>query len=124
MGYDNGCIYMIFSKNTKRGYIGSTIQGMNVRKHKHETDYRGYTGVNPKFRNYRSSFDIIEDGDYDIHLIENYPCNCKKELEERETAWIESFRNVMDLTNKSRPRKNVGLHILECPENIQDLIFT
>ena len=46
--------------------------------------------------NYVSSFDILQNEDYDIVLIESYPCNSKDELHARERYWT----NNIDCINK------------------------
>jgi hypothetical protein len=41
-----------------------------------------------KRRSRYASFDILENEDYEIILLENYPCNSKEELLAREKYWI------------------------------------
>ena len=106
MGYENGCIYLIYSRNSKRGYVGSTIQGIKKRLGKHEVDYRGYWGLLNQPRGYRSSFDIFEDGEYDIYLLENYPCECKSDLEKREQEWLYKVKTDIETVNIRNPSKN------------------
>ena len=107
MGYEKGCIYLIYSRNSKRGYVGSTIQGLKKRLGKHEVDYRGYWGLLNQPRGYRSSFDIFEDGEYDIYLLENYPCDCRSTLEQRETEWMYKLRENIEITNRKKASINV-----------------
>ncbi len=86
--YNKSQIYIIRSKNSDNFYIGSTIQGVDLRLYKHYVDYKGYTGITPAYRNYRSSFKIIEDGDTFIECLETYNCENKKELLRREKQYI------------------------------------
>ncbi len=101
--YEKSQIYLIKAPNIQKGYVGSTIQGIKIRLSKHETDYRGYLGINPKSRNYRGSFEILCEENYDIHLLEKYPCANKKELEHREAMWIMKLSATLEMTNKNMP---------------------
>jgi len=74
--YDNGKIYKIVDFTNGNIYIGSTVQTLTERLAQHKRDKRC------------SSCDIIKNGDYDIILIENYPCQSKEELEARERYYI------------------------------------
>ncbi len=105
--YKNGKIYILKSPHTNNFYIGSSIVDLEQRKRRHEADYRGFKGITPQFRNYRSSFKVIEDGDHFIELIENYPCCNKKELEMRETEYFLFYKNKFknDCVNMNIPRK-------------------
>ena len=51
---------------------------------------------------YLRSYDILQNDDYQIVLIENYPCNSKNELERRERYWIENT----DCVNKNIPTRS------------------
>jgi hypothetical protein len=97
--YQNGKIYKIVSFQTDKVYIGSTCQGLAVRKAGHVRNYKSY--LNGKGHN-RSSFEIVRHDDADIILIENYPCNSKNELCARERYYIENTKNC---TNKYIPNR-------------------
>ena len=103
--YSNSVIYYIRCNTSSKIYVGSTIQSLKVRISKHETDFKGYYGFNKKPRAYRSSFDCMENDDYEIIKIEDYPCNNVKELEEREALHILKARHEGRIcTNKQIPR--------------------
>jgi len=85
--YQKGKIYKIVDNTSDMIYIGSTIQSLSNRKAKHKNKYQTY--LNGKCWK-TTSFDIIANGNYDIILIENYPCNSKDELHARERYWIEN----------------------------------
>ena len=87
--YNKGKIYKIVDNTNGNIYIGSTIQTLSERLGGHKTNLNC------------SSRDIIANGGYDIILIENYPCNSKKELETRERYFIEN--NIC--INKLIPRR-------------------
>ena len=81
MKYDNGKIYKLSDNTNGNIYIGSTTQPLYKRKSQHKTDAKR---INCKSKS------IIENGDYDIILIENYPCKSKEELLTRERYYIDN----------------------------------
>ena len=83
--YQNGKIYLIYSKKYPIMYYGSTCKTIQERLNKHEDDYKRF--LNGK-KECITSYNIIELGNYDILLVEEYPCNSKKELEAREAHYI------------------------------------
>ena len=99
--YINGYIYVIKCNVTKQLYIGSSCIPKELRLMKHLTDFKSHVGINKKFRPYRSSFEVLYSGDYEMIEIEKYPCNSKQELEIRETLWIEKYRDK--IVNKRLP---------------------
>ena len=103
--YENGKIYLILSKESNMGYIGSTIQTLENRLRKHNTDMNGYLGLLPKKRNYRSSFEVLIYEDYQIILLENFDCCNRRELEKREAMWILKLSNKIKVVNILMPSK-------------------
>lgn len=83
--YLNGKIYKLVDNTNGNIYIGSTIKTLNRRLIKHKSEYKGYLNEKSKFI---TSYDIIKNGDYKMELIENYPCENKKQLEDREGFYI------------------------------------
>tara|TARA_R110001599_G_scaffold342754_1_gene564839 strand:- start:101 stop:766 length:666 start_codon:yes stop_codon:yes gene_type:complete len=75
--YENGKIYKLFCNESNLVYYGSTITNLNHRLSQHKTNKKGTSisriMINPQ-----------------IELIENFPCNSKKELEQRERYFIEN----------------------------------
>lgn len=90
--YNNGKIYKLVSQNTDMIYIGSTVQLLIERKKRHISDIKRGTGI--------SSANMFIWGDCEIDLIENYPCNSKKELVEREQYYIDLYSDYC--VNKNR----------------------
>ena len=92
--YQQGKIYKIECNVTGKVYIGSTCEPTLARRlTKHITDYKRYLkGTN----HYITSFDVLQNGNYDIVLIESYPCNSKDELHARERY----HTNNIDCVNK------------------------
>ena len=76
--YKQGKIYMIWSPNTDKVYIGSTVQPLHKRFHEHK---RRLTGQ----KSYRTAHEVLlACSDARIELIEDYPCATKAELNRRE----------------------------------------
>lgn len=84
--YSFGKIYKLVCKKTGMTYIGSTAEKrLKIRLSKHEEKYRSF--LKNKYH-FVTSFKIIENKDYELVLIENYPCNNKDELTLREKYYI------------------------------------
>ncbi len=86
VNYQNAKIYKLVSNSTDKVYIGSTCQSLTKRKAKHKDDYKRY--LQGKCR-YITSFQLVELGDIDIVLLENYSCNSQEELHKKERFYIE-----------------------------------
>lgn len=80
--YAAGKIYRLWSANCEEVYIGSTTQTLHGR-------YRGHKCDAKKNKN-NSSKIVIASGGAVIELVENFPCESKKELERREGEIIRS----------------------------------
>jgi hypothetical protein len=87
MDYANGQVYAIRSHLTDQIYIGSTAQPLHKRLYQHKMNSNTCTSV-----------EIIKHGDAYIELIENFPCQSKKELNRREGQHI---RNTENCVNKN-----------------------
>jgi hypothetical protein len=83
--YQDGKIYLIYSKKYPLIYYGSTTRTLEDRLKEHERDCELFLNEKGK---YTSSFEIIKLGNYDILLIEDFPCNSKKDLLRREGEYI------------------------------------
>jgi len=76
--YQRGKIYTIICRKTGRKYVGSTCEPtLAKRLAKHVVDFKCWSKNKTC---YKTSFDIIKDGDYFIVLLESYPCNSRDEL--------------------------------------------
>jgi DNA-binding protein H-NS len=95
--YHYSKIYKLVSKKTNDIYVGSTcIKYLSSRIGQHKNHYKLWkngTGT------YLSSFIIIEYDDCTIELIEQYKCNSKKELREREQYYIDTIPNCINKRN-------------------------
>jgi len=89
MTYQSAKIYKLVSSSTDKIYIGSTINtlGKRLYQHKHKSN---------------TSSSRLLGQNIDIVLIENYPCNCRNELELRERYWIQNTKNAI---NKRLPTR-------------------
>ena len=97
MNYSQGKIYKIVDNTNDNIYIGSTCQKqLRKRLSQHVADYKKYI-KNKKIN--CSSTEIIKNGNYDIILIEEYPCMNKMQLHKRERYHIENNKCI----NKSIP---------------------
>jgi len=82
INYEKGKIYKLIDNTNGNIYIGSTIQTLSKRKAGHKESFNRGKGT-------CVSKSIIENGNYDIILIEKYPCKSKEELFSRERYYIE-----------------------------------
>jgi predicted GIY-YIG superfamily endonuclease len=83
--YQQSKIYMIRSESANLTYYGSTTSPLSHRMGQHrETKKRHENG---KYH-YVTSFKVMEHNDYQITLVEKYPCNDKEELNARERWYI------------------------------------
>lgn len=90
--YENSKIYKIVSNGDSKCYIGSTtLKTLAKRLAVHKCQFKKGIKI--------TSGRIIATGDYNIVLIEKYPCNSKDELHARERYWIDHIECV----NKGKP---------------------
>jgi hypothetical protein len=108
--YSKSKIYKLTSSNSNEIYIGSTILNLANRKAHHVNDYKRYLLGKVK---YITSFKIIEyGGDIDICLLEEYPCNNKEQLHQRERFYIENNNCV----NKNIPTRTTREYMIKYRE--------
>ena len=88
--YKNGKIYKITDNTNGNIYYGSTQKTLNRRLSDHKYDYKR----REKEGNVRTSSSIICNNDFTMELVEDYPCNSRKELEERESYYINNFECI------------------------------
>lgn len=100
VNYQQGKIYKIECNITGLIYIGSTCKTtLAQRMSQHRSKYKEY--LNGK-SNYYSSFTVMENNDYDIILIEDYPCNSKDQLFARERYYTNKIECVNIRKNQGR----------------------
>ena len=95
--YSKSKIYRIICNKTGLVYIGSTTTKLSQRLTEHKAQYIRFK--NDKIKRKASAIEIIENDDYSIFLIEDYPCERKEQLLKREREIIENINCI----NKKRP---------------------
>ncbi len=98
--YSLGKIYKIVCHKTGLVYIGSSCEPTLARRlAKHRADYKHYLKGK---KHYITSFKVLENGAYEIVLMENCSCDSKDELHKMERFLIEN--NIC--VNKHIPGKS------------------
>lgn len=89
--FNSAKIYEIRCKQTGLCYIGSTTNTLNLRLSDHISSYNKWLKDEAP---YCSSFEVIK-GDPEIYLLENFPCDSKRELFRREGKWQSILKNFI-----------------------------
>jgi hypothetical protein len=88
--YQRGKIYKITSGDLT--YVGSTTEKTLARRlSTHVKDHKRWKDGK---RGNITSFQVIDQGDYEITLLELCPCNSRDELTARERYWVETLKCV------------------------------
>ena len=116
MRYNNGIVYIILN-DVGQCYVGSTIQSLKIRLQKHMSDYRGHFDLGRKFRQYRSSFEVLSGTNYEIFPLEYFSCSNVSQLETREAQWIIKLLNYCNIQNINLP-VNLSKSEIDDSENI------
>ena len=96
--YLRGKLYLLTHKiYPEKKYLGSTIESLNIRYSKHKHDCKNYK---KKVCFYKDVEDFASE--WEITLLEKYPCTSKKALEAREYELI----NEMNTINKKRRQRS------------------
>ena len=107
VNYQLAKIYKLVDNTNGNIYIGSTCKPyLSSRLVQHKLDYQRY--IKGTYH-YVTSFDILKNGDYDIILLESYPCDDKMQIRAKERYFIESLKCV----NKHHPTKTQKEHYEE-----------
>ncbi len=129
--YSQGKIYKIVCNKTGLIYIGSTCSTLEKRLKRHESDCKRY--LDKKTNHLISSIFVTFNNDYKIELIENYPCQNRKELEDREYFHIDDNECINTLRHSTGKynyyqRMNIRKEVIEnivdkCGKDIIKVIF-
>lgn len=91
VNYDKSKVYRIVCCQTGLQYIGSTTSQLSTRLAQHKKLFKdGFSGTSKL---------VLQNGNFKIYLIEDYPCERKEQLLSRERYYIES----MECVNKKIP---------------------
>lgn len=93
--YQNGKIYKITNDVTNDIYIGSTCRTLNVRLTNHKAKARLLLSDSKMYITMRE----IGTEHFEIELIEDYPCNSKSELLQREDYYITEIKPSLNTKN-------------------------
>jgi len=106
VNYNLGKIYKIVDNTNNNVYIGSTCEPILARRlAKHIGNFKSYK--KGKFH-FISSFKIFENGNYNIVLIEDFPCENKNQLYARERYWTENI-NCININRNQGIMYELGL---------------
>ena len=117
--YANGKIYRISCNITGLCYVGSTCDTLSKRLRSHEYKYQYY--LNGTYH-YVTSYEILKNDDYQISLLQAYPCENNQELLAREGWYQKKYwdRSVnknqsgkTDIEKKKENNKNQNTKV-EC----------
>ena len=117
VNYEHAKIYKIVCNTTGLQYIGSTCEPTLARRLvKHRSNYNDYKAGK---RTYTTSFKILENGNYDIVLLETVKCNSKDELHLRERYYIENNECVNKcIPTRSKEEYYQIYKLCECGSNV------
>lgn len=103
--YKNGKIYSLFNSVSDKVYVGSTCMPLSKRLSSHKYHYKSYKKGTTKTKS--SSIILFEEDFENVHikLIEEYPCDNKKELEKREGFWIRNTPKRVNMKIAGRTDK-------------------
>ncbi|MBS1738475.1 MAG: hypothetical protein JSS98_17985 [Bacteroidetes bacterium] len=107
MDYKNGKIYKIYTPEFHLFYVGSTCLPLEERLIEHQSSYQSYEnqlGKGKKMAHCGSYFILDMEG-ICIKLIEDYPCNNKRELLLREKYYYDKYKDR--IVNKIAPIRTV-----------------
>ena len=95
--YSRGKIYKIIDNTSNLIYVGSTCEPtLAMRLAKHVADYKRWKQCKSGFV---ASYEIIENGDYTIALLEDFPCENNDQLRAKEQEWKDKIKS----NNKNNP---------------------
>ena len=90
VNYENSKIYKIVDNTNGNIYIGSTCKKLCDRMSAHKSAYKNY----PAKSKYCSSFEVLKNDNYDIILLEEYPCENVEQLRAKEREYIDKLECV------------------------------
>ncbi len=92
--YSKGKIYKINNTKNEKVYIGSTTEDLKTRLRRHR-----YNTKQNKQVAMTEPINTLGEENFNIELLEEYPCNSKTELENMENFWIGFFIGYLGRDN-------------------------
>ena len=99
--YSKSKIYKIYSYENDEVYYGSTVETLSRRMTKHRSHFKRYKEDNSKY--YYTSFKILDFESAKIELVEDFSCENKEQLLQREGYYIRNNNCV----NKNIPDRTI-----------------
>ena len=133
--YENCVIYKLVHKDDEDAYekyVGHTIMGLNKRYYFHKSNYYNVKSNNYNVKLYQYIREKSCIDDWKIILLEEFPCNNKRDAEKRETFWYNEIKPILNTTipsrskmeyyydNKEKIRKKVKEYRKNNPELIKE----
>lgn len=104
--YSQAKIYKLKSASTPNIYVGSTCKTIDERFNKHKKNYRYYLknkdDPNAKWTAFIRSYDVLKYDDCTVELIEEFPCQSKRQLIAREAHYIRTLPHVINVVIPDR----------------------
>jgi hypothetical protein len=121
INYAEAKLYKIECLVTHKIYIGSTCQPtIRHRLKRHVNNYKNYKNGKS---NFVSSFNVLENDNYIILLIEKFPCECRDELTTREGELIKQYWNddTCQCVNRNQAGRGQEEYIKDNAENAEKI---
>jgi adenylate kinase family enzyme len=88
--YQKGKIYKIIDTGYKNCYYGSTVESLSKRMSHHRKDYASFKDHKARYVSVYSMFDEHGLEHCKIELVEEFPCDSKEQLRQREGWYIQN----------------------------------
>jgi len=111
-----GKIYKLVCKTTGDVYIGSTYCTLKDRLAEHINNYTTYINTFGISAHYKKSYEILENDNFEIQLLENFPCYGKYFLTKRE-GWYQKNTKCINMKIAGRDKQEYYLDNKEKIDN-------
>jgi len=112
VNYRNSKIYKLIDNTNGNIYIGSTTTSLSRRLVGHRGHYKDYLNKKSNCRRKCISSIILDNNDYRIILIEEYPCDSREQLLKKEQYYIDKF-NCINTIKAFQSVENRKLYLKE-----------
>ena len=97
VNYAQSKIYRIICYSTGKQYIGSCTTSLSARLSVHKQQLKNGKSC--------SSYDVLENRNFEIILLEDYPCERREQRNARERFWIDQSEMCVNKNIPSRTRR-------------------